>query len=45
LGVYYRVDKQSVVDMQAAIFNTGGIYVSANVHSGWEVKSKKKIQG
>jgi hypothetical protein len=35
LGVYYRIDKQSVVDMQSAIAHTGAIYVSANVHQGW----------
>ena len=38
LGVYYRVDRQSVVDLQAAIFDSGAVYVSANVHAGWEVK-------
>jgi hypothetical protein len=35
LGVYYRVDRQSVVDMQAAIYESGAIYVSASVHGGW----------
>lgn len=35
LGVYYRVDKRSVVDMQAAIREIGAIYVSADVHDGW----------
>lgn len=35
LGVYYRVDKKSVVDMQAAIYEIGAIYVSADVHDGW----------
>jgi Papain family cysteine protease len=38
LGVYYRVDRQSVVDLQAAICDTGAVYASANVHSGWDVK-------
>ena len=37
LGVYYRVDKKSVVDMQAAIYEIGAIYVSADVHDGWTV--------
>lgn len=41
LGVYYRIDRQSVVDVQAAIFHTGAAYVSANVHSGWSVKRMK----
>ncbi|OGQ94570.1 MAG: hypothetical protein A2521_05225 [Deltaproteobacteria bacterium RIFOXYD12_FULL_57_12] len=42
LGVYYRVDKNSVVDMQAAIYQVGAIYVSANVHAGWNLASRKK---
>jgi hypothetical protein len=41
LGVYYRVERDSVVDLQAAIFDTGAVYVSANVHAGWEVKALK----
>lgn len=41
LGVYYRVDRQSVVDMQAAIFHTGTVYASANVHAGWDVRTPK----
>lgn len=36
LGVYYRVDKESVVDLQAAIADIGAVYVSANVHDGWD---------
>lgn len=35
LGVYYRVDKKSIVDMQAAIYEIGAVYVSAEVHDGW----------
>ena len=35
LGVYYRVDKKSVVDMQAAIYEIGAVYVSGDVHDGW----------
>ncbi|MCE4557216.1 C1 family peptidase [Roseateles cellulosilyticus] len=37
LGVYYRVDKTSVVDMQSAIYEIGAVYVSADVHDGWAV--------
>ncbi|RTL20964.1 MAG: peptidase C1 [Burkholderiales bacterium] len=37
LGVYYRVDKHSVVDMQAAIHEIGAVYVSGSVHKGWGV--------
>jgi hypothetical protein len=36
LGVYYRVDRNSVVDMQAAIAEIGAVYVSADVHDGWD---------
>lgn len=41
LGVYYRLDRQSVVDMQAAIYQTGAIYVSASVHAGWAAIKKQ----
>jgi hypothetical protein len=36
LGVYYRIDKASVVDVQAAIRDIGAVYASANVHDGWD---------
>ena len=36
LGVYYRVDKASVVDLQAALNDVGAVYVSANAHDGWD---------
>ncbi len=46
LGVYYRVDKTSIVDMQAAIYNIGALYVSSDVHDGWAVESKvRTIKG
>lgn len=35
VGVYYRVDKSSVTDMQAAINDVGALYVSCSVHKGW----------
>lgn len=44
LGVYYRINKDSVVDMQAALNDIGAIYVSANVHKGWTQLSKKTIK-
>jgi hypothetical protein len=34
--VYYRIDRSSVVDIQAAIVNIGAVYVSARVHAGWD---------
>ena len=45
LGVYYRIDPRSVVDMQAAIVETGAIYCSGGAHEGWAVKSRKKLNG
>ncbi|HWI82633.1 C1 family peptidase [Ramlibacter sp.] len=36
LGVYYRVDRESIVDLQAAIADIGAVYVSASVHDGWD---------
>lgn len=36
LGAYYRINKDSIVDMQAAVHEVGAIYVSANVHDGWD---------
>jgi len=36
LGVYYRVEKRSVRDMQAAIQEVGSIFCSARIHQGWE---------
>jgi hypothetical protein len=37
LGPYYRIDKNSVTDMQAAIYEIGAVYVSADVHNGWNL--------
>jgi papain like protease len=41
LGVYYRVNRSSVVDMQAAILEIGAMYVSSEVHDGWGVTSHR----
>lgn len=38
LGVYYRVDRTSLTQMQAAIQETGAIYVSANIHRNWNIR-------
>jgi hypothetical protein len=43
LGVYYRVDVRSVVDMQAAIRQNGAIYVSGTVHEGWSVDTISQL--
>lgn len=45
LGVYYRVDSRSIVDMQSALCETGALYVSGTVHEGWAVPTRKKIRG
>lgn len=36
LGVYYRVDMQSITDLQAAIAQHGAVFVSAFTHDGWD---------
>lgn len=36
IGVYYRVNRESVVDLQAAVAEVGAVYVSAQVHDGWD---------
>ena len=35
LGSYYRINKDSVTDMQSAIKEVGAIYCSSLIHSGW----------
>ncbi len=35
LGAYYRVDCGSIPDLHAAINETGVVYVTASIHSGW----------
>ncbi len=37
LGAYYRIDRLSINDLQAAIYEVGAVYASASVHSGWEI--------
>lgn len=41
LGAYYRVNKDSVTDMQSAIYEVGALYVSADVHQGWFPRGNK----
>jgi hypothetical protein len=43
LGVYYRIDKKRVTDVQAAIQSVGAVYVSAFTHRGWEVVPTSKL--
>jgi hypothetical protein len=42
LGVYYRIQRDSVVDMQSAILQAGAIYVSADVHAGWTIDGRAR---
>ncbi|SFV58579.1 FIG00910497: hypothetical protein [hydrothermal vent metagenome] len=35
LGAYYRVDSDSISDMQSALCEVGALYVSASIHDGW----------
>lgn len=42
LGVYYRIDKTSVTDMQAAIQEIGAVYVSGKIHQGWALDKVTK---
>ncbi len=39
IGAYYRIDRSSLVDLQAAIIEVHAIYVSAQVHAGWNLGS------
>ena len=39
LGAYYRVNKDSITEMQSALCEVGAILVSGDVHSGWFPKS------
>jgi len=44
LGSYYRIEKDSVADIQSAIFEVGAVFASAEVHAGWEhVHSNKSF--
>lgn len=43
LGAYYRINKDSIADMQAAINEVGAIYVSSMVHNGWILRKTKAL--
>ena len=42
LGAYYRIDIQSINDLQSAICEVGAVYCSACVHDGWYIGKKNK---
>jgi len=44
LGAYYRINKDSVADMQSAIREVGAIYCSASIHKGWWIRRGRQIQ-
>ena len=44
LGAYYRINKDSIVDMQSAIREVGAIYCSATIHDGWYIDKTKELQ-
>ncbi len=43
LGAYYRINKDSIVDMQSAIVEVGAIYCSATIHEGWWIENCKEL--
>ena len=43
LGAYYRINKDSIVDMQSAIQEVHAIFVSASVHEGWWLKRANSL--
>jgi hypothetical protein len=43
LGAYYRINKDSIADMQAAINEVGAIYVSSMVHRGWMLRKSNQL--
>jgi GH24 family phage-related lysozyme (muramidase) len=43
LGAYYRVDRTSLSDLQAAIHEVGAVYASANVHRGWRLGATAEL--
>jgi len=43
LGAYYRIDKDSISDLQSAILEVGAIYCSAYVHEGWFLDATSEL--
>ncbi len=41
LGVYYRIERKSITDLQAAIQAVGAVYVSAFTHEGWSAVAQR----
>jgi hypothetical protein len=45
LGVYYRIERKNIVDVQAAIYDVGAVYVSCEVHAGWDPAKLRTKKG
>lgn len=43
LGAYYRINKDSLLEMQAAIHEVHAIYASAKVHEGWLLEKTNQL--
>jgi len=43
LGAYYRINKDSIADLQAAIYEVGAIYASAAAHEGWFLRKRNEL--
>jgi Papain family cysteine protease len=43
LGAYYRINKDSVLDLQSAIHEVGAIYVSGEVSDSWDLWETKTL--
>jgi hypothetical protein len=43
VGAYYRVTTESIADIQAAINEVGAVYVSSDVHKGWDFGATKQM--
>ncbi|MEQ1748736.1 MAG: C1 family peptidase [Prosthecobacter sp.] len=37
IGAYFRIETRSLTDIQSAITEAGAVYVSAEVHDGWDL--------
>ncbi len=37
IGAYFRIETRSLTDIQSAITEAGAVYVSADVHNGWDL--------
>ena len=45
LGAYYRINRNSVRDIQSAIHQVGAVFASARIHGGWRRLDAKSAAG